>query len=85
MLKSVTTTFSEDEITALIENAVNKAWGCVTQKPSAEIICRDELCKRLNITEPTVIRYEKKKKIPSFRIGSAVRYNWPQVVKALEK
>jgi excisionase family DNA binding protein len=50
-----------------------------------EIIDRAELCKRLDITEPTVIRWEKKGKIPCFRIGSACRYNWTTVVKALEK
>jgi len=49
-----------------------------------EIIDRAELCKRLGITEPTVIRWEKRKRIPSFRIGSAVRYNWISVVKTLE-
>ena len=48
-----------------------------------EIIDRRELCKRLAITEPTAIRYEKKKKIPSFRIGSHVRYNWPSVCNAM--
>lgn len=49
-----------------------------------EIIGRDELCKRLNITEPTCIRWEKKGLIPSFRIGSSCRYNWPKVIEALE-
>ena len=56
-----------------------------TGKISPEIIDRPELRKRLNLTEPTVIRWEKKGKIPSIRIGSCVRYNWPEVVKALEK
>ena len=49
-----------------------------------EIIGRNELCSRLDITEPTAIRYEKKGKIPSFRIGSNVRYNWQTVINALE-
>ena len=49
-----------------------------------EIINRRELCVRLDITEPTAIRWEKKKKIPSFRIGSNVRYNWPNVISVLE-
>lgn len=49
-----------------------------------EIINRDELCKRLDITEPTAIRWEKKGAIPSLRIGSNVRYNWPKVIEALE-
>lgn len=50
-----------------------------------EIIDRKELMKRFNLTEPTVIAWEKKGKIPSLRIGSAVRYNWPKVIAALEK
>lgn len=49
-----------------------------------EIISRDELCKRLSITEPTAIRWEKKGVIPCFRIGSSVRYNWDEVITALE-
>ena len=49
-----------------------------------EIIDRKELRRRLNITEPTVMRWEKRKKIPVIRIGSSVRYNWSAVVKSLE-
>jgi hypothetical protein len=49
-----------------------------------EIINRDELCKRLDITEPTCIRWEKKGKIPRIEIGSAIRYNWPKVIEVLE-
>jgi len=51
----------------------------------AEIIDRKELCKRLEITEPTVIRWENKGTIPCFHIGSSVRYNWVSVVAALER
>jgi hypothetical protein len=51
---------------------------------STEIISRDELCKRLNITTPTAIRWAKKGLIPSFSIGSSIRYNWPKVIEALE-
>jgi excisionase family DNA binding protein len=53
--------------------------------PQPEIIGRDELCMRLNITTPTAIRWEKKGKIPALRVGSNVRYNWPKVIEALEK
>ncbi len=49
-----------------------------------EVIDRAELCKRLAVTEPTVIRWAKKGRIPEVRIGSCVRYNWPAVVKSLE-
>lgn len=54
------------------------------EKLPVEIIGRDELCRRLNITEPTVIRWERKGKLPSFRIGSNVRYNWKRVIEMLE-
>jgi excisionase family DNA binding protein len=56
-----------------------------TAAPQIEVISRDELCRRLAITEPTCIRWEKKGKIPSIRIGSNVRYNWYAVIEALEK
>jgi hypothetical protein len=78
---------SRDQLHTLVIDAVN---ACLdyrspsTSKQAAEIINRDELCKRLDITEPTAIRWEKKGKIPCFRIGSNVRYNWPKVIEALE-
>ena len=85
MTQNFTTTFSESELSALIEGAVNKFVHNRVESPKVEIINRDELCKRLAITEPTVIRWEKKGKIPALRIGSNVRYNWSQVIKSLEK
>lgn len=51
----------------------------------AEVIDRKELLKRLKITSPTVIRWERKGVIPSFKIGSHVRYDWVKVIQALEK
>lgn len=56
----------------------------VPTPPPTEIIDRSELCKRLSITEPTCIRWEKKGVLPCFRIGSSIRYNWPKVIQALE-
>ena len=85
MTKNFTTTFTEDELQTLIENAVSKF---ITPRPDTqqtEIIDRDELCKRLAITEPTAIRWEKKGKIPTLRIGSCVRYNWQMVIQSLSK
>lgn len=56
----------------------------VSTAPAIEIIDRIELRKRLAITEPTIIRWEKKGKIPAIRVGSSVRYNWPAVIESLE-
>lgn len=53
--------------------------------PAPDIIDGQELCKRLDISEPTLIRWRQKGKIPSFRIGASIRYNWPAVVAHLEK
>lgn len=53
--------------------------------PKIEIIDRKELCKRLDISEPTATKWGKKGKIPFFKIGTAVRYNWIKVIESLEK
>jgi len=49
-----------------------------------EIIDGREMQRRLSITEPTLIRWRNKGKIPHFRIGSSVKYNWASVLRALE-
>lgn len=53
--------------------------------PLPEIINTEELCKRLYLSEPTVITWRRKRLIPFFKIGTSIRYNWPKVVEALEK
>jgi len=50
-----------------------------------EIIDRKELCKRLDISIPTLSNMEKRKEIPFFKMGSNRKYNWLKVVAALEK
>lgn len=50
----------------------------------AEIIDTRQLCERLGISEPTAIKWRNKKKIPSFKVGSSIRFNWPSVVMFLE-
>ncbi len=52
-----------------------------TSKP----ISTRELCEHLGVTEPTIIRWRKKGLIPFFQIGSAVRFDLPKVIAALEK
>lgn len=71
-----------DKLVALETKVGNLVTGPGTEPP--EIINTEELCRRLDISEPTAIKWRRRKKIPSFTIGSAVRYNWPAVVKFLE-
>jgi hypothetical protein len=75
-----------NELEILVENSIRRVLSeQIKTEPLCEIIDREELCKRLAITEPTAIRWEKKGKIPCFRIGSSVRYNWLIVLATLEK
>jgi hypothetical protein len=60
---------------------ISSAVGVTTN----EIIDRRELCKRLDVTEPTLCKWEKELKIPSFRIGNSIRYDWGEVVIYLKK
>lgn len=72
-----------DDLRQLLgEAANNRPSGAI---PAIEVIDRAELCRRLDITEQSVIRWERKGKIPCFRIGGAVRYNYPKVIEALEE
>lgn len=84
---------SIDDLTRLIETAVCKAMS--NNKPSPDntsvsaaddiLIDRKELRRRLGgVTEATVIRWERKGKIPGLRIGDAARYSWPAVMAALQ-
>ncbi|HSZ87365.1 MAG TPA: hypothetical protein VK787_15135 [Puia sp.] len=84
---------SEDELRLIVKETVEAFYDKIYQNRNEmqlipakeEIINRKELSKRLDITEPTIIRWERKKKIPVMRIGSAIRYNWKAVIKSLEK
>jgi excisionase family DNA binding protein len=90
MQQQILITLSPDELQALIIESVNLAlkvgpYGANPVNKPAEIIDRVELCKRLNISQPTARLWEKKGKIPTFRIGSNVRYNYTAVLEALQK
>ena len=44
-----------------------------------------QLCDYLNVTEPTILRWRQKGKIPFFTVGSAVRFHLKDVLNALDK
>ena len=71
------------EVMAKLEN-IEKMLNNPGEIKKVEIIDCRELCKRLNITEPTVIRWRAKGLIPFLNIGSAVRFNYLEVIEALE-
>ena len=75
-----------DSISQLLNDILERLNNISANPPphAIEIITQDELCKRLMTSKPTLIRWVKKKKIPSIRIGRSVRFNWQKVIEALE-
>lgn len=53
------------------------------ETPQIEIINSREIRKRLDISEPTLIRWRRKGRIPYLSIGSAIRYDWHKVLEAI--
>jgi excisionase family DNA binding protein len=77
------------ELQAIIDTAVQSAFlkietpnlSDATEKP----ITVRELCQFLGVTEPTVIRWRKKGKIPFIQIGSRILFQKSKVIAELEK
>ncbi len=74
-----------DELRQLIRDELAVSAPVLEQpKPTTKPINQRELCTFLGLTEPTVIRWRKKGKIPFMQIGSAIRYDVNTVIQALE-
>lgn len=69
-----------DEIQSKLSGTANP-----TYTPIDKPITRKELCRFLDVSEPTVIRWERRGKIPVIHIGSSVRYDKADVLQALKK
>lgn len=54
-------------------------------QPLEQPVTTEELCKFLSISEPSLIRLRKKRKIPFIEVGNLIRYDKAAVIKALEK
>lgn len=67
-----------------INQRINNAEVGATHYQQENPIDTKELCKRLAVTEPTIIRWRKKGKIPYMTIGSSIRYDWMAVLTALQ-
>ena len=65
----------------LTSTSSSEAIPHIAEKP----ISSKELCEFLNISEPTLIRWRKKAKIPYIQVGNTIRFDKAAVVKALEK
>ena len=52
--------------------------------PIEKPVSTKEICDFLSITEPTLIRWRNKGKIPFLKIGTNIRYDKAAVLKAIE-
>lgn len=50
-----------------------------------KLITTKQLMTKLQLSEPSIIRYRKKGTIPYFRIGNVIRYDYEKVLKSLEQ
>lgn len=82
MLTQIPITELINQIRDVVRQEFLSSSQATTEQP--EIICGKELCNRLGITGPTLIKWRQKNKIPFLIIGKSIRYNWPNVVKKLE-
>jgi excisionase family DNA binding protein len=83
------TSLTTPEVRQLFREELETYFGNGSQNKHIQVkdeqpVTTKQLCEFLGITEPTVIRWRKKGKIPFMQIGSAVRFNLPAVISALE-
>jgi hypothetical protein len=71
-------------LSSKIDRLTEKLDKLALQSQANEIIDRTELRKRLDLSEPTVIKYVAEGIIPEFKIKGEVRYNWQRVIEKLE-
>lgn len=79
------------EVQAWVEASVSTAFEKLTLDPTKRLpvtntkpITAPELCRYLNISLPTLIRWRKKGKIPFLQIGGSIRYDKASVIAAIE-
>ncbi len=80
------TSLTTPEVRELFRKELETFFGSQSTTNSAKSeppITTKQLCEFLGITEPTVIRWRKKGKIPFMQIGSALRYDKEAVLQAI--
>ena len=86
MEKTVLISLPIEDLQALIIDCINTCLKYNKQPPapSDQPVSTKDLCAFLNITEPTLIRWRKKGRIPFLQIGSRVLYQKSAVISAIQ-
>ena len=77
---------TEEDLRRIIreENNATKALEPIKNNNPEKLHSQKEVCRFIGITEPTIIRWRKKGKIPFKQLGASIRYNLDDVIIALE-
>ena len=86
MQKIVLISLPIEDLQTVIIDCVNTCLNYNKQSPTQNEhpINTKELCSFLDITQPTLIRWRKKGKVPFLKIGSRILYQKSAVLSALE-
>jgi len=71
---------SKDELESFINNAVQKAFKLQPEQKADELLTQSEVCKFLNITEPTLIRWKHQNKITAVKINRRCYYKRSEIM-----
>lgn len=72
------------ELRALKQDVAQLQNSPAKKAADRDIIDREELGRRLGISDPTIIQYTKKGIIPEIRIGATIRYDYAMVLESLQ-
>jgi excisionase family DNA binding protein len=75
---------SAEDLRQIIREELSKSAPVEAARPIEAPITTAQLCDFLNVTEPTIIRWRKKGKIPFLQLGSSIRYDKAAVLAALD-
>lgn len=80
---------SIDELATVIQMTVQKEFEKInnskTPQPENEYLTRKETCRILGVSLPTLNDYSKRGLIPSYRIGTRIRYKKEEVLNSLNQ
>lgn len=85
--KIIMISVSTEELKSIIEQAVSSAVESITNKTPdpSELMTRKEAANYLGVCLPTLHEYSKKGIIPTYYIGTRVRYKRSELKAAMQK
>ena len=76
-----------DELMTSISNMLDKKISCINTttkvESKEELLTREQLKNKLNISFPTLHKFMKEGKIPFKKIGKKTYFNYPEILKLI--